>query len=492
MCRRKLITLFLLLITNYLLAQNIPTPQLCGVSVDSNTNKPALFWTISDTNAISGFIIKRVIWNGSGVVDGTLNNVAVLPYPSLTHYIDTSSTYNTEALPSQRQETYVVTAYLDSNGNRYYSGFSQRESTIFLQSHYDTCYNTIKLTWKANAPSYKVWQLSPVHKLLTTTHDTAFTYKPMYNGNYSFVITINQSNTCNIDSLASNITKINISGLQRPKTMDICALQANFPDSIRIFVSLKMPQNNRPTVKLYRDSTVIATFKNDFNGYVTDINPNYKQNSYYLLSFSNCDKVIDKSNVSKNIVLTTSFIDQGQNKAALLNWTKYDFWQGLTDHYEIYFSVDGKNFNFLTNVQDTFYKQNLSDLIENGQLPSRLYYFVKAIESGNTNGQICTSTSNISVLEPPALIFAPNTILPNSPNPLDRVFKVYANFIDDFQLQIYSRDGNLIFSSNSVDKTWNATLQNGQRAPQGTYFYVITYRSQGKLHRLKGAVTVLY
>ncbi len=169
--------------------QYVPTPDFCAVSVDSASGKPHLFWTISDTNAIDGFIIKRIIWDGTGVVNGTLNNVAILPYPAMTDFIDTTTTYNTEARPDQRSEQYVITAYKDTNSSVRYSGFSRQLSTVFLTARYDSCSGTINLNWQANDyDTFRVWQLKPGKALLTVQTDTFFTYKPVGTGDFSFVV----------------------------------------------------------------------------------------------------------------------------------------------------------------------------------------------------------------------------------------------------------------------------------------------------------------
>ncbi len=494
MIKKILLFLITFILTKSSFPQTLPpTPIACTVTIDTNLNKPRLFWTIDDTSQIDGFIIKRIIWNGDGVVDGTLNNIAQLPDPGLNGFLDTTTTYNTEAKPWLRQEIYVITSYKTVGDNVVYSNFSQYLKTLFLTAQYDSCKQTITLRWKPQQPgdTVKLWLIEPQKKLLTITNDTFFIFKPRTNNKFSFIITKNPVNQCNIDSINSNLINITVTSNQRPNQLYISTIKANFPNSLQIFLKISLPQD-KPTVKLFKNDYPIATFTGDFDGLVTDTNPQNQQNIYKLISFSRCDSAFDTSNIARNMVLTAKYLDKPTEKATLLQWTSYNYWLGHTQYYIIYFSTDGQNFSQLATTTDTFYIHDLKPLINRQKLPSQLYYYIAAHETQNplNNNQI--ATSNIAVTTPPPLIFVPNTVLPLSSNPQDRVFKIYANFLDNFNLKIYDRNGRLLFSTNTPDNCWQATDQHGRLVPQGTYIYVITYQSQGKTYHLKGAVTVIY
>ncbi len=494
MIKKFLLFLILISMVKTVAGQTIPpTPIACTVTIDTNLNKPRLFWTINDTSQIDGFIIKRIIYNGDGVVDGTLNNIAQLPAPGLNEFLDTTTTYNTEAKPWLRQEVYVVTSYKTVGDRLVYSNFSQYLKTLFLTAQYDSCKQTVTLRWKAQSPgdTVKLWLIAPQKKLLTITNDTFFIFKPQANNKFSFILAKATHNQCNIDSINSNLINVTITNSQRPKLLYISTIKANFHDSLQIFLKISLPQN-KPTVKLFKNDYPFATFTADFDGLVTDTNPQTRQNTYKLISFSSCDSAFDTSNTARNMVLTAKFLDKPTEKATLLQWTHFDYWLGHTQYYIIYFSTDGQNFSQLTTTTDTFYIHDLQPLINGQKLPSQLYYYVAAHENQNPLNSNQIATTNIAEINPPPLIFVPNTILPYSTNPQDRIFKIYANFLDNFNLKIYDRNGRLLFSTNTPDNCWQATDQHGQLVPQGTYIYVITYQSHGKTYHLKGAVTVIY
>ena len=92
-------------------------------------------------------------------------------------------------------------------------------------------------------------------------------------------------------------------------------------------------------------------------------------------------------------------------------------------------------------------------------------------------------------------LFPPNAFSPNSPNEIDRVFRISSRGIvdDGYLLAIYSRWGERIFESISQATGWNGTMKNGNPAPAGNYLWVIRYLDfTGKEHKQQGTVTLLY
>ncbi|MCR4681287.1 MAG: gliding motility-associated C-terminal domain-containing protein [Bacteroidales bacterium] len=74
--------------------------------------------------------------------------------------------------------------------------------------------------------------------------------------------------------------------------------------------------------------------------------------------------------------------------------------------------------------------------------------------------------------------FAPNAFSPNSDGTND-IFYVYANIeYTDFELNIYSRNGDHVFQSKHIDNGWNGRRNGvGELLPQGVYVYTIKYKT---------------
>ncbi|MGK7396035.1 MAG: gliding motility-associated C-terminal domain-containing protein [Candidatus Cyclobacteriaceae bacterium M3_2C_046] len=72
-------------------------------------------------------------------------------------------------------------------------------------------------------------------------------------------------------------------------------------------------------------------------------------------------------------------------------------------------------------------------------------------------------------------IFVPNAFSPNGDGN-NELFEVFPVFVQDFEIFIFSRWGELIYYSNTIDFQWDGTF-NGELLPIGTYPYLLRYRS---------------
>lgn len=74
--------------------------------------------------------------------------------------------------------------------------------------------------------------------------------------------------------------------------------------------------------------------------------------------------------------------------------------------------------------------------------------------------------------------FAPNAFSPNGDG-INDIFYVYANTeYTDFELNIFSRNGDHVFQSRSIENGWDGRRRNlGEILPQGVYVYTIKYRT---------------
>ena len=71
-------------------------------------------------------------------------------------------------------------------------------------------------------------------------------------------------------------------------------------------------------------------------------------------------------------------------------------------------------------------------------------------------------------------IFFPNSFTPNSDG-INDVFQAYGRFVPEYELQIFDRWGELIFSTTDFAEGWDGTY-NGKEAPVGVYVWSARYR----------------
>lgn len=105
----------------------------------------------------------------------------------------------------------------------------------------------------------------------------------------------------------------------------------------------------------------------------------------------------------------------------------------------------------------------------------------------------CTDTSETPVIINPEFTFyVPNAFTPNDDGKND-VFYAYGNEIKDFNMQLFDRWGNLIYTSNDIGEGWDGRANNGSGIAQmDVYVYKITVKDfSGKTHKYTGHVSLL-
>lgn len=108
-----------------------------------------------------------------------------------------------------------------------------------------------------------------------------------------------------------------------------------------------------------------------------------------------------------------------------------------------------------------------------------------------TNAQGCADTFYLTVIvEQETMIYLPNAFTPNS-NGLNESFLAYGTNVDDFNMMIFDRWGNLLFESDDISKGWDGT-SHSQFCQQDVYAWRITYADKrGKKYQRVGHVTLI-
>jgi gliding motility-associated-like protein len=172
----------------------------------------------------------------------------------------------------------------------------------------------------------------------------------------------------------------------------------------------------------------------------------------------------------------------GKNNAIDLAWNAYTGWiNGVNEYTVEKFDTEGQllqTFNTTSPV--------LTDDI-NDPLNQVYTYIVTAIPN---DGGINNSVSNIiTVIKDPNL-FYPTAFTPNGDD-LNDFFNVSGQFIRNFELQIFNRWGELIFTTNDPEQGWNGTYQ-GDLMPEGTYAFIAKVTDfAGRTFDRSGAVLLL-
>ncbi len=107
----------------------------------------------------------------------------------------------------------------------------------------------------------------------------------------------------------------------------------------------------------------------------------------------------------------------------------------------------------------------------------------------NANG--CSDTTYITVLvESESTIYIPNAFTPNNSGP-NQFFFAYATNVDNFEMLVFDRWGNLLFESHDITKGWDGTYKN-ELCQEDVYVWRVRYTdSRGKKFKLIGHVSLI-
>lgn len=144
----------------------------------------------------------------------------------------------------------------------------------------------------------------------------------------------------------------------------------------------------------------------------------------------------------------------------------------------------------------TYYEWNFGDnssLVVNVQNPVHTYsdtgvYNVSLLVKNDFG---CSDTAlKIIKVKDEFAIYIPNAFTPNGDN-INPTFGANGVGIVEFEMLIYNRWGELIFTSENINTQWDGTYQ-GAESPQGVYVYMINVKSiSGRTYNFTGHFTLI-
>ena len=164
-----------------------------------------------------------------------------------------------------------------------------------------------------------------------------------------------------------------------------------------------------------------------------------------------------------------------------------------------------KFFNTTTETEDgTTYFWKFNDSLtapgDTSRLQHSSYRFIDTgsyrvqLIARNPNG-CADTTSGLIKVEPEITVFIPNAFTPNDLAVIktefkNEVFKVVANSISSFNMQIFNRWGELLFETTDINDGWDGNFKS-REAPEGVYVYsVVVHSKLGKKYTFTGNITL--
>lgn len=211
--------------------------------------------------------------------------------------------------------------------------------------------------------------------------------------------------------------------------------------------------------------------------------PEYKleQASCYKISYKDvCDNQSPVSLEACPVRLSGNLL---KDNATNLTWTPYLGWtNGVSGYIIEKYSEDGQLLQTFQVGTATSYLDDSDDL--NYQT---FLYVVKATAVEAGLGQAVSNT--IAILKDPNL-FHPTAFTPNGDN-LNDIFSVFGQYVVDFEMKIFNRWGELLFTTNNLEQGWDGTFR-GNQMPEGTYTFIANIKDRaGRTFKRSGSVLLL-
>jgi gliding motility-associated-like protein len=197
---------------------------------------------------------------------------------------------------------------------------------------------------------------------------------------------------------------------------------------------------------------------------------NFTDNQYttsdqfcYLINYKDvCDNVSAAGTEVCPIRLSATLTDEN---AVDLTWTAYSGWQNGVNNYLV------EKYDFGGGLIQSFNTGTTTILFDDISDPNnQVYRYV--VKANANNGGLGQAVSNeITVIKEPKLYY-PTAFTPDKQGPTsNEIFKVFGQYVSRFEMKIYNRWGELLFTSDNLDTGWDGNYK-GREQPEGTYAFV--------------------
>ena len=206
---------------------------------------------------------------------------------------------------------------------------------------------------------------------------------------------------------------------------------------------------------------------------------------YRIHAIDNCGNTIRMSQIVNPMELHIQELSEHEH---LLSWKPGLLWE---EGYASYRIVRITNENTETDISETSVDEELFlDEITEYTIDPKICYRIDAFK--NTTNKTLYTNSNYACVHKESRVFFPNAFNPRSSIEENRIFKPkYAYIAGNYLLQIFNRNGSLLFESTSITNGWDGTI-NGKMAAEGSYIYTVHIETPSKKTINKtGAVILL-
>lgn len=172
-----------------------------------------------------------------------------------------------------------------------------------------------------------------------------------------------------------------------------------------------------------------------------------------------------------------------RDNAISLSWSPYTGWSGGVASYVV------EKYNEQGQLLQTFAVGNILSFTDDAQdLSNQLFVYVVKVNA--TEPGLPQAVSNRVVIIKNPNLFHPTSFTPNG-DALNDIFNVYGQYIVAFEMNIFNRWGELMYTTTEIERGWDGTFK-GNPMPEGTYAFVAQITDQaGRSFKKSGSVLLL-
>lgn len=374
-------------------------------------------------------------------------------------------------------------------------GESEKHTTVLLKTTADTNRVILKFTpysgWD-NLCNYTIHRQSPTDNSFVKiaavgANDSSYIDNDVICGyTYHYAVYAHQEGKNALLSRSNNSTAAPI---HKSTVQPAQLVRATVQDDNHILVEFSQPVFQKTPIDYYtieksadginyKDIFTTKECCKPFEDFSVDV---HNQSYYYRIRTADvCGDISAAGNIGKTILLSVE-ADDDENVNA--TWSNYQKWDDGIASYQI----ELKDINGMYNWtgENTFDDTTFTDESNlYNQLPQVCY----RIKATSNNGTI--SYSNTDCAKGRSSLFVPNAFTPNG-DQTNNKFVIIGTFIKKFEINIYNRYGEKLFTSNDLENSWDG-MYKSETAEEGAYLYVINAQGMDyKYHNYSGTVTLL-
>jgi len=215
--------------------------------------------------------------------------------------------------------------------------------------------------------------------------------------------------------------------------------------------------------------------------FFTDNDYNAEVGACYRITYEDACSNLSPASLDACPVQLTGHLRQ--DNTITLNWTSYEGWSAGVSSYTL------EKYDLNGGLVDQIEMGSATSYLDESSATDQQLSVYRIRANPSTSGLNPSTSNSLSILRNPN-IFYPTAFTPNSDD-LNDHFRVFGQYVAGFELMIFNRWGELLFTTTDMESGWDGTYK-GQEMPEGTYSFVAHITdSAGRTFKRSGSVLLL-